>query len=62
MVKIASTADKDVACMQKHNQLKQHISTYQSHQTDLRQPLRKIEQALLTEHTGFLIGNRIAAQ
>ncbi|CAB9497364.1 expressed unknown protein [Seminavis robusta] len=51
-------------------QLKQHIATYTAKANnsnnnntttitkDLRQPLRKIEHALLTEHTGFLIGNQ----
>ena len=38
--------------------LKEHITTYQSKSNDLREPLRKIEQQLLTEYTGFLIGNQ----
>lgn len=39
--------------------LKEHISTFQSSSRDLREPLRKIEQQLLSEkHTGFLIGNQ----
>lgn len=38
--------------------LKDHISSIQSNQTDLREPLRRIEQKLLTEHAGFLIGNQ----
>lgn len=38
--------------------LKEHISTYKSPYTDLREPLRRIEQKFLTELTGFLIGNQ----
>ena len=38
--------------------LKDHISSFQSNQTDLREPLRRIEQKLLNEHAGFLIGNQ----
>ena len=40
-------------------QLKQHITTFQSSSKDLRAPLRKIEDRLLSaEYTGFLIGNQ----
>jgi hypothetical protein len=38
--------------------LKQHISTYTSKYTDLREPLRRIEQKLLYDHAGFLVGNQ----
>jgi hypothetical protein len=39
--------------------LKQHITTYKSSSNDLREPLRKIEQLLLSDkYTGFLIGNQ----
>mmetsp|Transcript_19983 Transcript_19983/g.49720 ORF Transcript_19983/g.49720 Transcript_19983/m.49720 type:complete len:727 (+) Transcript_19983:44-2224(+) len=38
--------------------LKDHISTFQSNENDLRESLRRIEQKLLTEHAGFLIGNQ----
>lgn len=38
--------------------LKEHISTYKSPYSDLREPLRNIEQIFLTEYTGFLIGNQ----
>lgn len=38
--------------------LKDHISTYKSPYTDLREPLRRVEQKFLTEYTGFLIGNQ----
>ena len=38
--------------------LKEHITTYQSPSRDLRNQLRKIEDKLLTEYTGFLIGNQ----
>ncbi len=38
--------------------LKDHISTFQSNHKDLREPLRRIEQKLLNEHAGFLIGNQ----
>lgn len=38
--------------------LKDHISTFKSNHKDLRQPVRRIEQKLLTEYAGFLIGNQ----
>lgn len=38
--------------------LKQHITSYQSPYHDLRQPVRALEQELLTKYTGFLIGNQ----
>ena len=38
--------------------LKDHISSFQSNQQDLREPLRRIEQKLLTEYAGLLIGNQ----
>ena len=38
--------------------LKDHISSFQSNHTDLREPLRRIEQKLLNEYAGFLIGNQ----
>jgi len=39
-------------------ELKDHISNFQSKQKDLREPIRRIEQKLLTEYAGFLIGNQ----
>ena len=40
--------------------LKDHISTYKSNQNDLREPIRRIEQKLLSEqYAGFLIGNQL---
>jgi len=38
--------------------LKGHISTFQSPYTDLRRQMRTIEEKLLTDHAGFLIGNQ----
>jgi hypothetical protein len=39
--------------------LKDHISTYKSNQKDLREPIRRIEQKLLSkQYAGFLIGNQ----
>jgi len=38
--------------------LKKHISTYKSPFKDLRDPIRRIEQKLLGEYAGFLIGNQ----
>lgn len=38
--------------------LKDHISNFQSKQKDLREPIRRIEQKLLTKYAGFLIGNQ----
>lgn len=38
--------------------MKAHISTFQSDETDLRDPIRRIEQKLLTKYAGFLIGNQ----
>eukprot|EP00536_Pseudo-nitzschia_multiseries_P017700 jgi/Psemu1/299529/fgenesh1_pm.1737_\ len=38
--------------------LKDHISTFQSNHTDLRDPIRRIEQKLLTEYAGVLIANQ----
>jgi hypothetical protein len=38
--------------------LKSHIITYKSPSNDLREPLRRIEQKLLEEYAGFLIGNQ----
>lgn len=38
--------------------LKDQISTFKSDQTDLRDPIRRIEQRLLTEYAGFLIANQ----
>jgi len=38
--------------------LKDHISTFRSDHTDLRGPIRRIEQKLLTEHAGVLIANQ----
>jgi hypothetical protein len=39
-------------------QLKLHIQSYKSQDLDLRVPIRKVEQMLLTEYAGFLIGNQ----
>ena len=39
-------------------ELKEHIQTYKSPYKDIRDPLRRIEHLLLTEHAGFLIGNQ----
>ena len=39
-------------------ELMDHIKSYSSTSKDLRTPLRKIEQALLTKHSGFLVGNQ----
>jgi hypothetical protein len=38
--------------------LKTHITTYRSPSNDLREPLRRIEEKLLDEYAGFLIGNQ----
>ena len=38
--------------------LQQHIESYESSATDLRDPIRNVEQRLLTEYAGFLIGNQ----
>jgi hypothetical protein len=38
--------------------IKQHIQTFQSGETDLRAPIRQIEQLLFTKHIGYLIGNQ----
>ncbi len=38
--------------------IKEHLQTYRSPGNDLRQPLRRIEQKLLNEYAGFLIGNQ----
>ncbi|KAL3915797.1 MAG: hypothetical protein SGILL_005477 [Bacillariaceae sp.] len=38
--------------------LKDHIAMYKSNATDLREPLRRIEQKFLNEYAGFLIGNQ----
>lgn len=39
-------------------QLKQHIQSFKSQENDLRVPIRKVEQLLLTEYAGLLIGNQ----
>ena len=39
-------------------QLKHHITTCKSTTSDLRRQLRRIEERLLTEYAGFLIGNQ----
>jgi hypothetical protein len=40
--------------------LKDHISTYKSNQKDLREPIRRIEQKLLSkQYAGLLIGNQL---
>jgi hypothetical protein len=49
---------QEYATMEQLDALKEHIKTYESPAKDLREPLRKIEQMLLTDHTGFLIGNQ----
>jgi hypothetical protein len=49
---------QEYATREQVNALKQHISTYKSKSKDLREPMRRIEQELLTTHTGFLIGNQ----
>lgn len=38
--------------------LKQHLTEYRSPYQDLRQPMREIEQELLTTHAGILIANQ----
>lgn len=38
--------------------LKNHITTFRSSTKDIRDPLRRIEQKLLHEYAGFLIGNQ----
>ncbi len=38
--------------------LKDHISTYKSNTKDLREPMRRVEQQLLHEYAGVLIGNQ----
>jgi hypothetical protein len=38
--------------------LKNHITNFRSPAKDLREPLRRIEQKLLNEYAGFLIGNQ----
>jgi hypothetical protein len=38
--------------------LKDHMNTYKSPYTDLRDPIRRIEERLLGEYAGFLIGNQ----
>lgn len=38
--------------------IKQHIRTFQSPYTDLREPIRQIEHIFLTEYAGDLIGNQ----
>ena len=38
--------------------LKEHIKTYKSPTQDLRGPMRKIEQRLLHEYCGALVGNQ----
>lgn len=38
--------------------LKEHLQSYRSPANDLREPLRIIEQKLLNEYAGFLIGNQ----
>lgn len=40
-------------------QLLSHISTYRSTSNDLRAPIRRIENKLLSEYPGFLIGNQL---
>jgi hypothetical protein len=49
---------QEYATKEQLDALKEHIKTYESPAKDLREPLRKIEQKLLTDHTGFLIGNQ----
>jgi hypothetical protein len=39
-------------------ELKDHIRTFQSPYTDLRPQIRRIEQDIFTNHSGFLIGNQ----
>jgi len=39
-------------------QVIQHVTTYQSPYVDLRAKLTRIEEELLTDHVGFLIGNQ----
>ena len=48
-----------LASAEQVQQLKDHITTYQSNTKDLREPLRQIESLLLSDkYTGLLIGNQ----
>lgn len=53
-----SNGHQYLATPEQVGQLEEHIKTYRSPYKDIRDPLRRIEHKLLTEHAGFLIGNQ----
>jgi hypothetical protein len=53
-----SNGSQDYATPEQVEELMNHIKTFQSPSKDLREPMRRIEQKLLTQYQGLLIGNQ----